>query len=168
VFSGAELPYPRREHQIMAVISLTDAEQLEFRCSTTTRVRPRATQQISNKYSTKTGRGTTVSILEKFSPRGDMTWHWAVSLEHTHGREGCSRAHSLAPLPAYPTNAASGSLFIHTLLSFLLEERCARGGKRAGGILRFGRGLWANAQGCPGSKYMHFILENGSTNGREL
>src|SRR5580658_4858125 len=30
----------------------------------------------------------------------------------------------------------------------LLEERCARGGKRAGGILRFGRGLWANARGA--------------------
>jgi hypothetical protein len=38
--------------------------------------------------------------------------------------------------------------------------------ERAGGILRFGRGLWANARGCPGSKYMHYILENGSTNGR--
>lgn len=128
MFSGAELPYPRREHQ-MAVISLTDAEQLEFRCITTTRVRPRATQQISNKLSTKTGRGTTVSILEKYSPGGDMTWHWAVSLEDTHGREGCSRAHSLAPLPAYPTNAASGSLSIHTLLSFpLANERAPHDG----------------------------------------
>ena len=52
------------------------------------------------------------------------------------------------------------------LESLLLEERCAHAGKRAGGILRFGRGLWANARGCSGSKYMHYILENGSTNGR--
>ena len=58
-----------------------------------------------------------------------MTWHWAVSLEDTHGREGCSRAQSLAPLPAYPTNAASGSLSIHTLLSFpLANERAPHDG----------------------------------------
>ena len=48
----------------------------------------------------------------------------------------------------------------------VLEERCIYVGKQVRGILRFGQGLWANMQGCLGSKYMHYILGNGSTNGR--
>jgi hypothetical protein len=38
--------------------------------------------------------------------------------------------------------------------------------KMSGGVYCGLGGLWANARGCPGSKYMHYILENGSTNGR--
>ena len=43
----------------------------------------------------------------------------------------------------------------------MLEERCAHAGKRAGGILRFGRGLWTNARGGPGVNTCT-ILENVS------
>jgi hypothetical protein len=66
----------------------------------------------------------------------------------------------------YPLVSFLPSMILYTIDSLALVVRVGRTvrarAKTSGGYIAVWAGLWANARGMPGCKYMHYILENVS------